>query len=46
MKLIQEGSRRSYNKYIVLRIAAAASHTSAFCRVPLQQDCYSTQDTL
>jgi len=35
-KLIQERSRRSDNEYILLKIAAAASHTAGFWSVHLR----------
>jgi len=34
-KLIQEDSKRSYNQYILFKIAAAACHESRFWRVHL-----------
>ena len=34
-KMIQEDSERSYNKYILFKIAAAACHESGFWRVHL-----------
>ena len=43
-KLIQEDSERSYNQYILFKIAAAACHASVFWRV--HQDCRSAQKTL
>jgi len=43
-KLIQEDSERSYNQYILFKIAAAACQDSG--EFTFQQDCRSAQNTL
>jgi len=47
--LIQEGSKRSNNRCILFKIAAAACYMSGFWRFIFQQelqDCHSAHDTL